>query len=36
MTVKGDVEAERIQGNVVCNSLKCDKVEGNVTIKKAD
>ena len=33
VTVKGDVEAVRIKGNVICNSLKCDKVEGDVTIK---
>ena len=32
VTVKGDVEAVRIKGNVICNSLKCDKVEGDVTI----
>ncbi len=36
VTVKGDVEAERIKGNVICNFLKCDKVEGNVTINKVD
>ena len=33
VTVTGDVEAVKIQGNVLCNSLKCDKVEGFVTIK---
>ncbi len=32
ITVKGDVEAEKIKGSVVCNALKCDKVEGDVTI----
>lgn len=36
VTVTGDVEAVKIQGNVLCNSLKCDKVEGFVTIKQAD
>ena len=34
VTVDGDVEADRIKGNVVCNSLKCDKIEGNVTINE--
>lgn len=35
-TVKvcGDVESERIDGDVVCNSLKCGKIEGDVTINK--
>ena len=32
--VAGDVEAEKIKGNVVCNSLKCEKIEGDVTINK--
>ena len=36
LTVKGNVEAVRIKGNIVCNSFKCDKVEGDVTVKKAD
>ena len=36
VTVKGNVESMRIKGNVICNSLKCDKVEGNVTINKID
>lgn len=36
VTVKGDVEAVGIKGNIICNSLKCDKVEGNVTIHKVD
>ena len=36
VTVKGDVEAVRIKGNIICNSLKCDKVDGNVTINKVD
>ena len=36
VTVTGDVEAVKIQGNVLCNSLKCDKIEGFVTIKQAD
>ena len=34
ITVTGNVEAEKIKGNVVCISLKCEKVEGNVTINK--
>jgi len=36
MTVKGDVEAERITGNVICNSLKCDKVKGVITINSVN
>ena len=36
VTVKGNVESVRIKGNVICNSLKCDKVEGNVAINKVD
>ena len=36
LTVKGDVDAVRIKGNIICNSLKCDKGEGNVTINKVD
>jgi len=32
--VAGDVEAEKIKGNVVCNSLKCEKIEGDVTLNK--
>lgn len=36
MNVKGNVESVRIKGNVICNSLKCDKVEGNITINKVD
>lgn len=36
VTVKGNVEAAWIKGNVNCNSLKCDKVEGCVTINKVD
>ena len=34
--VSGDVESVKIQGNVVCNSLKCDKVEGDVKVRKKD
>lgn len=34
VNVAGDVEAEKIKGNVVCNSLKCEKIEGYVTINK--
>ena len=36
VAVKGNVESVRIKGNVICNSLKCDKIEGNVTINKND
>lgn len=36
VTVSGDVEAVRIKGDVVCNSLKCDKIEGDVVINKAE
>ena len=36
ITVEGDVEAVKIKGNVVCNSLKCDKIEGDVTINKVE
>ena len=36
VTVTGDVEAVRIKGNVICNSLKCDKVEGDITIKSVE
>ena len=36
VNVKGDVEAVKIKGSVVCNSLKCDKIEGNVTINKTE
>ena len=33
VTVQGNVESTRIKRNVVCNSLKCDKIEGDVVIK---
>ena len=36
LTVGGDVESVKIKGDVVCNFLKCDKVEGDVTIVKKD
>lgn len=36
ITVNGNVEAKKIKGNVVCRCLKCDKVEGTVTIHPAD
>ena len=36
MTVEGNVEAVNIKGNVVCNSLKCDKIEGVVAINKVE
>lgn len=32
ITVDGNVEAERISGNVVCGSLKCDYVKGEVSV----
>ena len=32
VTVTGDVEAEKIKGDVVCNSLKCDRIEGDVQV----
>lgn len=31
--VNGDVEADKIEGNVVCNSLQCNLIKGDVTIK---
>ena len=42
--INGDVSAQSFitayvinsHGKVVCNSLKCDKIEGDVTIKKTD
>ena len=34
VTIGGDVEAKKIKGNVFCNSLECEKIEGNVTIQK--
>lgn len=34
VTVTGNVEAVKIKGNVTCNSLKCDKVEGDITINE--
>ena len=36
MTVEGNVEAIKIKGNVVCNSLKCDKIEGDIRINKVE
>ena len=36
VTVQGNVESVKIKGNVICNSLQCDKIEGNVTINKID
>ncbi len=32
----GNIEAEHIKGNVCCYHLKCDHIEGDVTIKKGD
>ena len=34
VTVTDNVEAVKIKGNVTCNSLKCDKVEGDITINE--
>ena len=34
VTVQGNVEADKIRGNVTCNSVSCDKIEGEVTINK--
>jgi len=36
VTVRGDVESETIKGNIVCNSLKCERNEGDVIINKTD
>ena len=36
VNVTGNVEAEKIKGNVVCNSFKCDRVEGDITIKEGN
>ena len=36
ITVGGSVDAKRIQGNVVCNFLKCERIEGGVTINQVD
>lgn len=33
VNVSGDVEAQRITGNVMCKSIKCDRITGRVTIK---
>ena len=36
MEVGGNIEADKIIGNVTCNTLgRCDKVEGSLTINKA-
>ena len=32
--VTGDVESKEIKGNVICNSLKCEIIKGEVTINK--
>ena len=38
VSAQGSITAYEINshGKVVCNSLKCDKIEGSVTIKQAD
>ena len=33
VNVSGDVEAQKITGNVICKSMKCDRITGEVTIK---
>ncbi len=32
ITANGDVTAEKIEGNVTCNSIKCDDVDGEINI----
>lgn len=32
--VSGNVKAERIEGNIVCNSVDCDLINGNVSVKE--
>ena len=34
ITVVGNIDAKTISGDVVCNELKCEKVEGNVIIEE--
>ncbi len=34
--VEGNVEAGRITGDVVCHELKCERVEGSVTVNKGE
>ena len=38
LTVRGDVEAEKIKadGEIVCNTLKCENIKGDVILNKAD
>ena len=36
ITVKGNVESVRIKGEITCNYLKCDAIEGNVTTNEID
>ncbi len=38
VSTQGSITAHEISshGKIVCNSLNCDKIEGNVTIQKAD
>ena len=36
VTVTGNVESEKIKGNVICNSLECEKVEGDVAVKEGN
>ena len=35
LKVMGDIEAEKIKGNVVCNALRCDYISGDVSIKSS-
>ena len=34
VTAQGNIESVKIKGDVICNSLKCDKIEGDVVIKQ--
>ncbi len=34
ITVVGNIEATTVCGDIVCNELKCDRVEGNITIEE--
>lgn len=37
ITVHGNVEADKIRGNVICyQEVNCDKIEGNINITKEE
>lgn len=36
VNVQGNVEADKIRGNVTCNSVACDTIEGDVTVNTLD